>query len=612
MPVLRGIINRILATGQAGVEFLPAGAIALKSFKPLIAITSLAKRLGKSQVGRYITHALSDRGKRVAIILPIPDIVPQQSPFRLESGPHFAFTKKDPQPNEVLGEENRRDVMEYLRAGADIIFVTSDIRRAIISSEQRADVIILDAKRCDTPCVSTDHKFCVVTPTVVANVRQVSEWPGLTNLHIALNVIVLTTNGEQLDRRVLEPMVGRNHRFFYAQQFTDANESAVVVEHEVEQGIAPSSDPELLTRLPRGAANREMARLASRADVVVSLHRELTGIDPHKKVVYATHEFSDTQGEIQEWLTRTFESQKPPLQEHFSAQVDIILSMVSASDKELFVSNHSSYNREAFCRLFLSSHIPPGFRVTTGEIIDAACNRTGRLDVVVVNDSSPRLTVDATGSIIAPILADTVLAVIEVKTALTAEQLRKALSQLRSVKALMPTHSTLLAQDGRIIGDPLGGKIITGIFAFSRGPDIVARTREIVAQYPGVIDFIVVPDRFGYFSVNTLRVCGISVNEADVVDGYIEYRSRGLSLAILFGILNSLAATRRFSASNYIRYLNGSWATPGETEAMLTERHSEGRIRERRQSLERPGFVEATISEVPERETDQESSDEAH
>jgi hypothetical protein len=32
-----------------------------------------------------------------------------------------------------------------------------------------------------------------------------------------------------------------------------------------------------------------------------------------------------------------------------------------------------------------------------------------------------------------------------------------------------------------------------------------------------------------------------------------------MALGILFGILNCLAATRRFSGSNCIRYLNGCW-----------------------------------------------------
>jgi hypothetical protein len=481
----------------------------------------------------------------------------------------------------------------------------------------------------------------VLRPEVAANIRRFADWPGLTNLHVAINVIVLIRPGQSVNRRVFERAIGTNHRFFYVEQSTVLNDSSgreifnrsvLAIDGVDGQGIAssvaiaygageladPSSHPELLAHLPRWSAPSEqqsqearveMERLATainrtRADVVVvSLHRYLTGVDPTKILLYTSQEINDAQGQLSDWLIQTFENQKPPLQEHFSAQVDIIMSMAAASDKELYVSNHSSSNREAFCRLFLSSHIPPGFRVTTGEIIDASCNCTGQLDVVVVNDSSPRLTVDATGSIIAPILADTVLSVIEVKTSLTADQLRKALSQLRPVKALMPTHSTLLAPDGRIIKDPLNGKIITGIFAFNRGADIVARTPEIVAQYPGVVDFIVIPDTFGYFSVTTLSVCGISVNEADVVNGYIQYTARGLSLAIVFGILNSLAATRRFSGSNYIRYLNGSWAPASGFPARSF--HEGGRIiaqegspAQKRKYSEQTSKIEAPISEV--------------
>jgi hypothetical protein len=301
---------------------------------------------------------------------------------------------------------------------------------------------------------------------------------------------------------------------------------------------------------------------SSSADiVVVSLQRDLPGIIPGKIVYHTTPEITERSGDLRKWLRRSFDKTKPPLQEHFSAQVDIIMSMVAASDKELYVSNHSSANREAFCRLFLSSHIPPGFRVRTGEIIDAFSNRTGQLDVVIVNDACPRLTVDSTGSIIAPILADTVLAVIEVKTTLTTEALRKSLGQLRPVKALMPTHSTLRAPSGAVVADPLGGKVLAGIFAFNPGADILAKTPEIVAQYPGVVDFIVLPDTFGYFAVNTLDVCGVQA-AGEISNGYIGYTARGLSLAILFGILNSLAATRRFSGSNCIRYLSGDWGGP--------------------------------------------------
>jgi hypothetical protein len=71
-------------------------------------------------------------------------------------------------------------------------------------------------------------------------------------------------------------------------------------------------------------------------------------------------------------------------------------------------------------------------------------------------------------------------------------------------------------------------------------------------------------------------VCGISVNEADIVNGYIRYTARALSLAIVFGILNSLADTRRFSGSNYIRYLNGPWGSDADVAEAVDDRSLDG------------------------------------
>jgi hypothetical protein len=88
-----------------------------------------------------------------------------------------------------------------------------------------------------------------------------------------------------------------------------------------------------------------------------------------------------------------------------------------------------------------------------------------------------------------------------------------------------------------------------------------------------------------------LEVCGISVNEAEARRGYVIYTARGLSLAIVFGILNSLAATRRFSGSNYIRYLHGSWGERSLTEVDKTTNQT-------RRYPEQRGKIDVTISEV--------------
>jgi hypothetical protein len=38
---------------------------------------------------------------------------------------------------------------------------------------------------------------------------------------------------------------------------------------------------------------------------------------------------------------------------------------------------------------------------------------------------------------------------------------------MRPVKAVIPAYSTLRRADGEVIDDPLGGKIVIGVFAFT-------------------------------------------------------------------------------------------------------------------------------------------------
>jgi hypothetical protein len=57
----------------------------------------------------------------------------------------------------------------------------------------------------------------------------------------------------------------------------------------------------------------------------------------------------------------------------------------------------------------------------------------------------------------------------------------------------------------------LAGKIVTGIFAFNLlGMDDEDVSR-VIAQFPGVADFIILPNEFGFFSVETMRVCGFTI-----------------------------------------------------------------------------------------------------
>ena len=235
------------------------------------------------------------------------------------------------------------------------------------------------------------------------------------------------------------------------------------------------------------------------------------------------------------------------------------MAFAHTSDKEIQCSNHSSTNRDAFCELFLLSHIPPGFRITSGEIVDSQQNCTGQLGVIIVNDDCPYMTIDTSGDVVTPIIADSVLCVMDVKRDLNGETIKRSIEKLRPVKALMPLHETLENLNGDVIEDPLEGSILTGFFGFIPQTDMETKTLDYIDSAPGVLDFVVCPGSFGIFSAQVLKVCGIDVPSNMIDRGYVKYIAKGKGLAMIFGILNSIASKRRFSSSNYVKYIHGNW-----------------------------------------------------
>ena len=612
VPRLQSILHTILSTDTCGFEFMQKDPLVVRSYKPIIAISSLAPKLGKSQLARYFCNVLSSAHRRVAVIHPLTEILDNEGDqFNIDSCPFYEFSATDPIPADTFSLDDESLIKSYQTCGAYQIFATADTRHAIICAEQSADVIIFDASTCEVPYICATASFCVVSPESLGKIRETSLWPGILNVMDSKHIVVLTNaNQHKLDdkQRLNFEHLFKDQNIYFAMTktiFEDSsgnevfNKKVLAIDHFDEGGISaqaaqsmgasefvtPPSTPSndglqrkgntLLARVPRSLSPTSqtkqetettfnaLANAINKSDadvVIISIGHEIPNVDKSKTLLYTSPEILDDDGTLYNWLSQFFqESKKPPLKSHFEAQVDIIMSLANASDKELFVQNNDSANREAFCRLFLQGHLPSGFRVTTGEIIDCYSNLTGQLDVIIVNDVCPRMTIDTSNSVIAPVPADSVLGVIEVKTTLTQEALKKALSQMRPVKALMPAHTTLELPDGRIVEDPLGGKIIAGIFSFNPTTDIEDKIPDILEMYPNVVDFIVLPNSFGFFSKRTLEVCGMSITGRDVYNGYVKFTAKGMGLALIFGILNSLAAIRRFSGLNCIRYLSGNW-----------------------------------------------------
>lgn len=136
-----------------------------------------------------------------------------------------------------------------------------------------------------------------------------------------------------------------------------------------------------------------------------------------------------------------------------SAEDELWLGFERAKAKEHKLSRGES--REEGLAGFLQSQLPSRFRVTSGEAIDAKQRRTGQLDIVIYdcNRTVPLLT-EKSGDVLP---AESLLAVVEVKSTLTQKELEKcakaakAISQLRpeGIKFSTPRQKGKDASDGK-------------------------------------------------------------------------------------------------------------------------------------------------------------------
>jgi hypothetical protein len=91
------------------------------------------------------------------------------------------------------------------------------------------------------------------------------------------------------------------------------------------------------------------------------------------------------------------------------------------------------YGREALVGEFLQSHLPDQVEYLTGEILDEDDNRSGQTDIILQSKRFPKIPLLGSTHLV---LADSVMAVIEVKSNLNKQHLNAALAQFQKIKAL--------------------------------------------------------------------------------------------------------------------------------------------------------------------------------
>lgn len=123
------------------------------------------------------------------------------------------------------------------------------------------------------------------------------------------------------------------------------------------------------------------------------------------------------------------------------SHMDAVEAQLLATSRIPANSGHSLHKgtpREAFIKQYLENHLPSNVAIGSGEIIDAKSlpgQQRNQYDIVIYRRSYPKLDF---GGGISGFLVESVIATIEVKSALTQTELGNAAKAARNCKALVP------------------------------------------------------------------------------------------------------------------------------------------------------------------------------
>jgi hypothetical protein len=151
------------------------------------------------------------------------------------------------------------------------------------------------------------------------------------------------------------------------------------------------------------------------------------------------------------------------LRDHFRRQADLLRARAGVAAG----TGHAPTTgrlREDVVKDFLREHLPPYFTFRSGVVIDSTGARSGQQDYVLVDTRFPLN--DIGGESDSLLLAESVVATIEVKSYLDKTQLLDALEKCGAVQMLKRSGQHVYRKGGMEIGIPEPWPILTYIFAF--------------------------------------------------------------------------------------------------------------------------------------------------
>ncbi len=144
-------------------------------------------------------------------------------------------------------------------------------------------------------------------------------------------------------------------------------------------------------------------------------------------------------------------------------------------------TGHSSTTgslRELIIQNFLSPHLPKSLDIRSGIIIDSKGARSRQQDCIIVDTSHPIISVGSDKE--AVLIAESIVATIEIKSFLDSAELRKALDSIAQTRALFRNGEQTYIKGSSHIRLPKSNPILTYIFAFDgmHLETITTKTRE--------------------------------------------------------------------------------------------------------------------------------------
>lgn len=176
-----GRIASVALSAGASFKLLSPFDTALRSFKPVIAVTAVRTGAGKSTVSRAVVRELLKVGLKVVPIrhpMPYGDLV--------KSAVQVFKTESDFDRHGITVEE-REEYEQYIRLGLPVL-AGVDYGRILLEAEKLGDVILWDGGNNDYPFIRPDYMITVAD--AMRPGQEVSAYPGEVNARLADAVVV--------------------------------------------------------------------------------------------------------------------------------------------------------------------------------------------------------------------------------------------------------------------------------------------------------------------------------------------------------------------------------------------------------------------------------------